>query len=191
MNEEKHFFERGVFSKNYKFKFPVDVELVNTILSLKKCGKVLDIGIGDNGTSLKLAELGFEVTCIDISAKCIKAIKEKTKKENIKINAICCDIENFKWKEKYDIILALGVLHFLNKGKIKEFINKIKNYTKKQGLNIIEVFLKGSACEEDSNGYYFSKNEILQIYKEWKILDHDLDKDSEGNIYEFLIALKD
>jgi tellurite methyltransferase len=190
MDEEKYFFEREVFSKNYEFRFPVDEDLLNTILSLKKKGKILDIGIGDSGTTLKLAKLGFDVTCVDISPTCIKALKEKLKKENINMKAICCDIENFKWKENYDIIIATGVLHFLSKETIRDFLNKMKMHTKKNGLNVIEVFLKGSACEKDSDGYYFSKNEILKIYRGWEIIEHEIYKDEDGNLYEFLILKK-
>ena len=190
MDEEKYFFEKEIFSKNYKFGFPVDEELLDTILRLKRKGKVLDIGVGDNGTSLKLAKLGFNVTCVDISPTCIKAIKEKAKKENIRINAICCDIENFKWRGRYDIIIATGVLHFLNKDKVKPFLNKIQKHTKSKGLNIVEVFLKGSACEEDSDGYYFHKNEIMKIYNSWKVIEHEVYKDEDNNLCEFIIILK-
>jgi len=190
MNKEKYFFDKEVFSKGYEFKFHVDEELLDTILRLKRKGKVLDIGVGDNGTSLKLAKLGFDVACIDISPICIRAIKEKAKKENIRINTLCCDIENFKWKESYDIIIATGVFHFLTKDKVKAFLNKIKGHTKSKGLNVIEVFLKGSACEEESDGYYFSENEIMRTYTAWKVVQHEVYKDDDGNLCEFLIVLK-
>ncbi len=190
MSEEKYFFEREVFSKGYKFRFPIDKDLLDIILKFKKKGDVLDIGVGDNGTSLKLAELGFNVTCVDISPTCINALKEEAKRRNININAVCCDIEDFKLEKEYDIIIATGVLHFLKKNKVKNLLEKLMKHTRKNGLNIIDAFLKGSACERDSDGYYFSKNEILEIYNGWKIIEHEVYKDDEDNLCEFIVLLK-
>ncbi len=188
MHKEKFHFEKEVFSENYEFKFHIDSELIKSILFFKKKGKVLDIGVGDSGTSLRLAELGFEVTCIDISEKCINALKKESEKRGLKITLLCCDAESFDFKENYDIIIATGILHFLSRDKVLGFLEKLKNHTNKDGLNIIDAFLKGSKCERDSEGYYFKKGELLKIYSDWQVLKHEFYKDSEENLCEFLIC---
>jgi len=197
MTKEKYFFEKEVFSKpNYKFNFKADEEMVEEILKYKKSGKVLDLGCGEAGTSFALAEKGFDVTCIDISKTAIKKIKEEATKRGLKISAFFDDLEKYKIKGDYDIIISTGIFHFLPKEKTFELIEKIKGHTKKKGINIFEAFLKGDPShEEDSEGYYFAKEELKKLYSEWRILDYeeyeDYDEEEEHmNKVSFLIARK-
>ncbi|MAG78596.1 hypothetical protein CL616_04500 [archaeon] len=195
MTEEKYFFEKEVFSKpNYKFSFELEEELLDDILKLKKSGKVLELGCGEAGTSLALAEKGFDVTCIDISETAIKNIKKEAKKKGIKINAFVEDLETFEIKEKYDIIIGTGIFHFLPKELTFRLLEDVKEHTVKKGLNIFEVFLEGDPSqEEDSEGYYFKKTELKNLYSKWNILDYeehdDYDEEEEQtNKLAFLMA---
>src|SRR3989344_4867564 len=114
MTEEKYFFEDEVFSRpDYEFSFELDEELIQDLLKHKKSGKVLELGCGEGGTSIELAKKGFDVTCIDISKTAIELIKKEAMKKNIKINAICADLEDYEITENYDIIIANGFFHFL------------------------------------------------------------------------------
>lgn len=197
MTEEKMFFEEKLFSRNdYEFTFEKDEELIEEILKHKKTGKVLDLGCGEAGTSLCLAEKGFEVTCIDISKTAINNIKKEAEKRDIKINAYVEDLENFEFKENYDIIIGTGIFHFLPEKNTLGLIKNIKNITKEEGLNIFEVFLEGDPSqEEDSEGYYFKPNELKDLYFNWDILDYeeyeDYDEEEEQtNKIAYLIAKK-
>jgi len=197
MTEEKMFFEKEVFSKkDYKFTFEKDEELIEEILKHKKSGKVLDLGCGEAGTSLFLAEKGFIVTCIDISKTAINNINKEAKKRKIKINAFVKDLENFEFKENYDIIIGTGIFHFIPEKKTLKLIKDIKNHTSEGGLNIFEAFLEGDPSqEEDSEGYYFKSNELKNLYSDWKILDYeeyeDYDEEEEQtNKIAYLVAKK-
>ena len=197
MTEEKRFFEENVFSRrDYEFTFEVNEELIEEILKNKKSGKVLDLGCGEGGTSLFLAEKGFEVTCIDISKTAIKNIKIEAKKRNMKIIAIVADLEKFEFKEDYDILIGMGIFHFIPEKESLKLINNIMNHTKKDGLNIFEAFLQGDPSqEEDSEGYYFKQDELKELYSNWDILEYeeyeDYDKEEEQtNKIAFLIAKK-
>jgi len=197
MTEEKMFFEKKVFSRNdYEFTFGKDEELIEEILKHKKSGKVLDLGCGEAGTSLALAEKGFAVTCIDISKTAINNIKKESEKRKIKINAFAKDLENFEFKENYDIIIGTGIFHFIPEKKTLKLIEDIKNHTKEKGLNIFEVFLQGDPSqEEDSEGHYFKPFELKNLYFDWEILDYeeyeDYDEEEEQtNKIAYLIAKK-
>lgn len=162
MTPDKAFFDKRYSENNYKFTFKYDKEILNQILKLKKSGKVLDLGCGEGGLSLKLAEGGFDVTCVDISKKAIEKIKKEAKKRKIKINAINHDLEDYKITEDYDLILALGIIHFLgNSGE--EYIKKIQRHTQKGGINIIDAFINK----------WLPKNKIKELYKEWKTIGYE------------------
>ncbi len=191
------FFEENVFSnKDYEFTFEKDEELIKDILKYKRFGKILDLGCGEAGTALVLAEKGFDVTCIDISRTAIENVKREAKKRGIKINAFIEDLEIFKIKKKYDIILGTGIFHFLPKESTFRMMGDIREYTAKNGLNIFEVFLEGDPSqEEDSEGYYFKKEELKKIYSNWEIREYeeyeDYDKEEgQTNKIAFMIAKK-
>ncbi len=197
MTKEKYFFEEKVFSNpDYKFEFEPDKELIKEIFKYKNKGKVLELGCGEGGTSLELAKKGFDVTCIDISKKAISKIKEEAEKNNIAINTICGDLETYKIKEEYDIIVGRAFFHFLSKKKALELIKECKNHTKKDGINVFEVMLGGDPSqEEDSEGYYFPSGKLKEIYSDWNIKDYeeyeDYDDEEEwGNKIAFIIAIK-
>ncbi len=197
MSEEKKFFEEKVFSrKDYEFTFEADEELIEEILKNKKSGKVLDLGCGEAGTSLSLAEKGFEVTCVDISKTAIKNIKIEAKKRVVKIIAFDVDLEKFEFKEDYDIIIGTGIFQFIPEKYSLKLIKDIMKHTKKDGLNIFEVFLQGDPSQEkDSEGHYFKQNELKELYSNWDILDYEEYEDYDGeeeqtNKIAYLIAKK-
>lgn len=197
MTEEKMFFEEKVFSrKDYEFTFEADKELIEEILKNRKSGKILDLACGEAGTSLLLAEKGFEVTCIDISKTAINNIKKEAKKRGVKIIALVEDLEKFEIEEDYDLIIGTGIFHFLPEENSLKLIDNAKKHTKKYGLNVFEVFLQGDPSqEEDSEGYYFKPNELKDLYSGWDILDYeeyeDYDEEEEQtNKIAYLIAKK-
>lgn len=196
MTEEKYFFEKSMFSsKNYEFTFEYDETLIHELSKYKTSGNVLDLGCGEGGTSLHLAEKGFDVTCIDISKTAIKKLNKEARKRNLKIKTVVADLESFDFEEKYDVILALGVFHFFSEGILKKLLLKIKNNTINDGLNVFEAFLEGDPSQEDSEGNYFKKHELKKLYADWKIIKYkeyekyDEDEDCNNKL-AYLMAKK-
>jgi tellurite methyltransferase len=188
MSEEKLFFEEEVYSlPEFKFSFPIDKELITTIVREVPQGTILDIGCGEGGDSLYLAEKGYKVTAIDISQKAINAIQAEAVKRKITLTTIKTDIELFPFTKSFDIILARGILHFLSEEAVQQIIKKIKKATK---LIVVDVFLKGSSCQKDSEGYYFSLEELKQHFLNWDILEEDNSIDEEGNKSQYLVLKK-
>ena len=104
----------------FKFGTQHNKKIEEIIDLLPQNGKVLDLGCGMGGNSIFLAEKGFKVTCIDKDKEAISHIKE----QNPNINALHGDILKFNFQEKkYNLVLALNVLHFFNSKDIKLIIN--------------------------------------------------------------------
>ena len=98
--------------------------------------RVLDVGCG-TGTHLDiLNNLGYIVHGIDISSKMLIVAKTKVKCPLYKM-----DVLDMKLEEKYDAIICMkSVLNHLNNyDEFKIAINNMLNYTKKNGMIIIDL----------------------------------------------------
>jgi len=99
--------------------------------------KILDVGCGGGIICEPLARLGAKVTGMDFAPNNIKAAKLHSKKNKLKINYICKDIEKSKLDEKFDIILMFEVLEHLDNWK--KTVKNIKKNLNKNGIVIIST----------------------------------------------------
>jgi len=99
--------------------------------------KILDVGCGGGVICEPLARLGAEVTGIDFSPNNIKAAILHSKKNKLKINYICKDVEKSRIDEKFDIIIMFEVLEHLDNWK--KTIKNIKKNLNKNGIVIIST----------------------------------------------------
>ncbi len=162
MNPSKTHFHNLYSKKDYKFTHKPDQELIQEILEQKQSGSVLDLGCGEGGNSLALAEKGFNVTCIDISETAINKIKQESEKRKLNITTITADLEDYKIERNYDIILAMGILQFFGESG-GNYIEKLQRHTKKEGLNIIDAFVNK----------WLPKDKLKESYDGWSILDYE------------------
>ena len=142
--------------------------LIKEILKYKKTGKVFDLGAGFGRNSILLAKRGFEVTAIDKSKEKLAELRKKVKEGNLNMKLLNEKIENIDWKEKYDMVLCNNVLHFLKEADAKRTIQRIKDNTKKRGINLITVFNVNNPNKNFP--YLFEKEELRGFYSDWEIL---------------------
>ena len=176
------------FKENFpKFPAKLDIEL-KRYLNLVPGKEVLDLGIGQGRNSIPLAELGFNVTGVDYSTKCLEICKNTCNK----LNLVQSDIRTFDIeKDKYDMILSGYVLHFLHKNDSYKIVENIKNNIKDHGIVYISVFsledprfIKRSTSSDfeildnnilhnkinDTYVSFFSKEEILNLFSDFKTI---------------------
>lgn len=201
------------YDKRYKDKFPIyeaklDYEL-ERYLNLLSGKEVLDLGIGQGMNSIPLAELGFNVTGVDYSSKCLEICKNTCSK----LNLVQSDIRTFNIeKDKYDLIQSRFVLHFFHKNDSYKIIENIKNSIKLNGLAYIYVLslndpkfkkfshslefepLENNIFHHKTNDTYvsfFTKEEVSNLFKDFKTIcisdEYCLDLDSEITHYSGFI----
>ena len=201
------------YDKKFKDNFPIfpsklDVEL-RRYLDLIPGKNVLDLGIGQGRNSIPLAKLDFNVSGVDYSTKCLNICRENCPN----LNLIQSDIRKFNIEnDKYDLILSTYVLHFLHKDDSYNIINSIKENLKINGLVYIGVFSKedpkfnkhlNSSDMEllDNNIFrnklndtyisFFTKDEILKLFKDFKTLyvsqEYSLEQNNDSPHYAGII----
>jgi hypothetical protein len=86
------------------------------------------------------------------------------------LNIVHEDILNYNFKETYDLINCSFVLHFLKKDA-RNILNKIKNSTTLNGINLIITFIDQGDFTNIHEGF-FRNNELKELYFDWDIIDY-------------------
>ncbi len=102
--------------------------------------KILDVGCGGGLLSEPMCRLGAEVTGIDASDKNINVAKIHSKKNGLKINYFCSSPENFKIKDKFDVILNMEIVEHVD--DVSFFLKSCNNLLKKNGIMFVATLNK-------------------------------------------------
>ena len=160
-----------------KLLFP-DENLVRILSKIEiKEGKALDFGAGSGRHSILLKNFGFNVTALDYSENSLSLVKEA----DISINTVLSTSLPYPFKDnEFDILVSWGVLHYNSlyviKDMIKEYHRIIKNNCYLAGtiradrdthLKIENGEIKTKDLE-GAKAILFSKNEVLDLFKDFK-----------------------
>jgi len=107
----------------------------------KKDYKCLLLGSNEGWMERTLCEAGFEggITASDIANKALKRAEEKLKALGYKnVKYVVADLNLYKFKEKYDFIIAEGVLHHIQ--NIEECLQMLKSILSDDGLLFMMEF---------------------------------------------------
>ena len=151
-------------------------------------GKALELGVGNGRNTLFLLANSFEVTGVDMSREGIKILKERAG-GNPNLNFIVSDVLEFETTQKFNLVLAIGLLHFLKKDKIDSLIRKMKKWTATGGFNVIATRMVQNFRQDLP--HIFSPNELKNYYKDsnWEIEEYEEIEKGERKITS-LIARK-
>jgi tellurite methyltransferase len=148
-------------------------------------GRVLDLGCGLGNVSIEAARRGLAVVAVDASETAIKRIKQVAMAEHLKIDAIPAEIGRWPIAEKYDTIIAIGLLMFFRQENALALLARIQEQVADQGVTIINVLIEGTTylgMFEPGNYYLFGRNELEERFKGWSILLSRHDSfDAPGN----------
>lgn len=168
----KPFWENEYLNKEKSTFGNPSKEVEDIVPFLPKRAKILDVGCGDGRHSLYLASLGFQVDAFDISENAINKIDYLKEQNNLNVNTYVCDVLEFEFKYKYDLIIVHGVLQFIEREKQTEIIELLKNWTEVNGYHIVALFTDEEPVPEDLKDVMvgvFKNEEIKDYYNEWEI----------------------
>jgi len=102
-------------------------------------GKILEIGAGTGRITIPLLKQGLDVTALDIAPKMLEILKEKAKKEDIKVKTIHADMINFRLKNKFEAII-ITFRTFQHIYSVNDQLKALKNIKKHLMPNGILIF---------------------------------------------------
>ncbi len=148
---------------------------------LKPNSKIIEIGAGTGRYSIALAEMGYDVTAVELVPHNIEIMKEKVKVyHNIKIyEGNACDLSAFV-SETYDIVLLLGPMYHLFTDEDKHnAMSEAIRLAKKNGV----IFV--SYCNNDTSIYkFFYKKKILDYVDKGLIKENYHTVSTPNEIFE-------
>lgn len=168
----KPFWENEYLNKEKSTFGNPSKEVEDIVPFLPKGAKILDVGCGDGRHALYLAGLGFQVDAFDISKNAIEKINYLKERNNLNINTYMCDVLEFEFKYKYDVVIVHGVLQFIEREKQPKIIELLKKWTSINGYHIIALFTDEEPVPEDLKDVMigvFKNAEIKDYYMDWKI----------------------
>ncbi len=147
-------------------------------------GKALDIAMGEGRNGVFLATQGFEVLGLDISEVGLAKAHRLAEENGVEIKTAIVDLENYDMpKDAYEVIICMYYLQ-------RDLFPKIKEALKSGGMAVIQTYNVNYLKYANFNKKYLLEiNELLEIFKGYKIIRHDIYDDGE-EAYSSIIAQK-
>lgn len=147
-------------------------EIVELASILPPHARVLDLGAGDGRNSLFLAAAGHLVTAIDISPAAIAKLNGSAAREGLSITAEIRDLCAYRIEGEYELIIAHGCLHLLERQCRNQLVEQMKAHTAIDGYNVVAVFTDSIEPPDDLRPWtigLFTEGEIFSAYSEWRV----------------------
>ncbi len=148
-------------------------EIRDVAKQLRPGARALDLGCGEGRNALFLAECGFDVTAVDISAAGIRKLETLAQKKRLHVHTEVTDVRDYQFPHPFDLIASHGCLHLLERESWQRLIPLFKTQTNPGGLNVVVVFTDTIPPPDDLKDYclgLFHEGEIFSLYSDWEPL---------------------
>ena len=148
----------------------------DTLSSLSKESRVLDVGCATGDNLVLMKEQGFKfLTGLDLAKGMIQEARKQLDSETL----VCDDFFQYKPLEKYDLVFAQAFVHLFPKQMLKEVLLRLLSFSKRRvyfSTTIHDKPSEGMESKQDVIRYRsrYSLPEILGVAKEILATDPNL-----------------
>ncbi len=150
-----------------------DSELYEIVSRLSEDAKVLDLGCGERGAAIFLAEAGFNVTTVDISRTDIAKLQCPANREELHTAGRARQPREDLFSDIYDLIVLHGCLRLIKQQYWRSLFGQIQANTKLGGYNVVAVFTDrppSSHYLDEFTTRLLRDGELFRFYKGWRIM---------------------
>ena len=140
-------------------------------------GRALDIACGTGRNSLYLAELGFEVAAVDISAVAMDEGRKRAESKQLRIDWRQSDLEVVQLEEAaFELVVNFNYLQ-------RSLIPQIERAVKVGGYVIFETYLidQKEIGHPKNPDYLLGHNELLEQFRDFRVLYYREGKFTDGD----------
>ncbi len=154
-------------------------DVVELVAALPPLARVLDLGCGEGRNAFFLAGRGCEVTAVDISAAAISKLETLAARAGFRIEVEVGDIAEYPLAGSFDLVLAHGVIDYLENEKWRALLTRVKEHTAPGGFNAYTCMLfteeYPTLPELADAGFKHSlaPGELADFYADWELVRHD------------------
>jgi len=178
--------ERRVFG-------PAEAGLVKKALGLRRGARVLDLGCGIGRHAAPLAQLGLDVTGLDLTAAYLQRARAQARRAGVKVRFLLGDMRQLAFKEEFDAVINL----FTSFGYYDDETNRhifigIAGALKPRGRCLLEVMNRDYMLKtfqkwqvtETKRGLVLVDNEFdsatSRVTTHWRLIQGDRVRDMGG-----------
>ncbi len=139
-------------------------------------GRVLDFGCGLGNLSMAAAERGCDVVALDASPVAIAALRRRVSAVGLQIKAIEADLRNYAIEEKFDSVISIGLLSFLDCTTAQRVLHMLQESVSPGGIAIINTLIVGTTwigMFQAADCCLLQRNELHVCFAGWEILHSD------------------
>lgn len=151
---------------------PASAEVVELLGWLRPGARVLDLGCGAGRNALPLALAGMEVTAVDCSQAACQRLAAVAREADAAVQIVNQDVSSFVFLGSYDVVIAHGLLHFLQATARRAVLERMRAHTSFGGANVVTVFTDRLPAPPDLAGSLpglFCEGELFEAYADWEI----------------------
>lgn len=104
-------------------------------------GKVLDLGSGTGECSINLAQVGFDVTAVDLSEHMLSVAQDKALQKKLPIKFLHQDMRSLETGELYDVVTIFcdSLNYVTDREGVKATLSNVYQHLKSGGVLIFDV----------------------------------------------------
>lgn len=139
-------------------------------------GRVLELGVGNGRNAKHLLDESLFVTGVDSSQVGLRVLRDEVG-NNPNLELICDDVMSFQTDEQYDLVVATGLLHFLQAADIDDLLDKMITWTKPGAIHSVAVRMTQNP--PGNLPHVFAPEELRNMYEQigWSVeYYHETDK---------------
>lgn len=146
-------------------------------------GTALDLACGKGRNAIYLAQRGFAVTALDISAVALEEGRRRAQQQDLKIDWQLCDLEVRTLApaaSSFDLIITFNYLQ-------RALIRPMRQAVKPGGYLIFETYLIDQAAvgHPKNPDYLLRHNELLDCFRDFRVLFYREGKFADGEAAAF------
>jgi tellurite methyltransferase len=175
----RSFWEKGYQDRAVSTMGGPNHDIVELAAALAPGARVLDLGCGEGRNAFYLAGRGCRVTAVDRSAAGIGKLAALARRTNVPLEAVVADIAEFPIEGSWDLVMAHGVIDYLDNAVWRRLLSEVKAHTVPGGMNAYTCMLftdeYPAGPEFTTAGFKHSlaQGELAAFYGDWSVVRHD------------------
>ncbi len=126
-------------------------------------GRLLDEGTGPGTQAIALAERGFEVTAVDVSAAAIAYGAREAARRGVPVTFVADDVLATRLRGPYDVIFDRGCFHVLQPEARAGYVRTMRGLLAPQGWLFLKAFSHLQPGEQGP--YRFTPEQIRALFE--------------------------